>query len=234
MDQQQPSGGSTTASADDAGDGRANQSDSATPLNASNVSTATSNNHNSTPNNRGNSVLAGPIHAVGRDRIRRRRHRVSLTFADDNDELGEEEIYVGHSHRPRQPPRSAGAGLEMEVGAWRSNSSTGSIDDGDDGDDEDDDSDGGDDRKPPANTGASATADAASQSSMSKKRPTPPLPTPTPISGLPPHFVSPPPSAQCAQPRRSSIRRPSVVSPDTDSCADQLPSAEEKVQDATQ
>ena len=146
-----------------------------------------------------------------------------MTFADDNDELGEEEIYVGHSHHQRQPPRSAGAGLEMEVGA-----SIGTVDDGDDGDDEDDDSDGGDDRKPPANTGASATADAASQSSMSKKRPTPPLPTPTPISGLPPHFVSPPPSAQCAQPRRSSIRRPSVVSPDTDSCADQLPSAEEK------
>lgn len=246
--QQQTSGGSTTASAD-AGAGIGNQSNSATPLNASSISaTATSDDHNTSG---GDSILADPI-AAGRgrrDRIRqrpvssasfaassgnpigarpRRRHRVSLSFADDNDELGEEEIYVGHSHHQHQLPRSASAGLEMEVGARRSNTCTGSIDDGDDGDDEEDDSDGDDDRKPPANAGASATADAASQSSMSKKRPTPPLPTPTPISGLPPHFVSPPPSAQCAQPRRSSIRRPSVVSPDTDSCADLPPSTEEK------
>ena len=234
MDQQQTSGGgSTTASPSasaDAGDGRTNQSDSATPP-IGGSATATSNDQSNASG--GDSILAGPIHAAGgsrRDRIRRRRHhhRVSLSFADESDGLGEEEIYVGHSHHRPQPPRSAGAGLEMEVGFRRSNTSTGSIDDGDDGDDEDDDSDGGDDRKPSANAGAAATTDAATQSSMSKKRPTPPLPPPTPISGLPAHFVSPPPSAQCAQPRRSSIRRPSVVSPDTDLCADQPPSTEKK------
>ena len=236
------SGGSRTTASADVG-GRTIQSDSATPRNAGSSAAVASNGHNNNNNNNNNgSILTGPI-AAGRsrrDRIRRRRHRVSPSFADDNDGLGEEEIFVGHSHHQPQPPRPHGtaaaaaaaghhaSGLEMEGGATRPNAGTGTIDDGDDGDDEDDDNDGedGNDRKPCANAGAAAAA--ASQSPMSKKRPTPPLPTPATISGLPPHFVSPPPSAQCAKPRRSSIRRPSVVSPDADSCADPSPSIEEK------
>ena len=238
---EETSGGSRTTASADAG-GRIIRSDSAAPRNAGSSAAVASNGHNNNNNNNNNgSILTGPI-AAGRsrrDRIRRRRHRVSPSFADDNDGLGEEEIFVGHSHHQPQPPRPHGtaaaaaaghhaSGLEMEGGATRPNAGTGTIDDGDDGDDEDDDNDGedGNDRKPCANAGAAAAA--ASQSPMSKKRPTPPLPTPATISGLPPHFVSPPPSAQCAKPRRSSIRRPSVVSPDADSCADPSPSIEEK------